>query len=840
MEPFLTTVNEKRLTNHLMLDIGWITMLELDVSITDGRNTRQAGLSNSYTITLDNNGPADLTIVDALVTNTQPAAFLGASWTCSGSGDAVCSSGAGSGNISSNVTIPLGGRITFQVNGTISGAFSGELVNTVSVTLPANITNTTLSTDSDSTTVSAGPGITVTPISNITTEAGGTASFSVVLNTAPSSSITIPLSSNDPGEGVVQSNVQFTNVDWNAPKVITVTGVNDNVDDGNQVYTIVTGAAQSGDGDYNGLNPPDVAMTNIDDDQAGIQVSAISGNTSEAGGTATFGVVLSSEPTANVTIGLVSSDAGEGAPDVSSLLFTPGNWSSIQTVTVTGINDDVVDGDIPYSINLAAASSADGNYTGLTGSAVNVVNLDNDTAGVSVSAISGDTTEAGGTASFTITLNSEPIGTVTVNLSSTNPAEGTVGPSSFDFNAGNWNSAQQITVTGVDDDINDGDQDFAIQIGITSADGNYGGLAVEDVSVRNVDDDTAGFTVSAISGNTTEAGGSASFTVVLNSEPLADVSTNLSSSDTEEGTVSLSTLTFTPENWNVAQQVTVTGVDDDVADGDQDYTVFTAAAVSADETYSGLDPNDVSVSNEDDDTAGVTVAPAKGNTTEAGGSTVFSLVLLSKPTSDVTIGLVSSDPGEGVPPEPNIVFTAENWDVEVIIPVDGVDDDIDDGDQDYTIVTTASSSDSMYNGIAVDDVDVTNEDDDTAGISVSPISGDTTEAGGTATFSVVLDSEPSADVVIGLSSTNTDEGTVSVSSLAFTAGNWDQPQQVTVTGVDDLVVDGDVAYTITTAPASSSDPGYNGFNAADVSVLNLDDDVLPELMFKDGFEGPVP
>ena len=56
---------------------------------------------------------------------------------------------------------------------------------------------------------------------------------------------------------------------------------------------------------------------------------------------------------------------------------------------------------------------------------------------------------------------------------------------------------------------------------------------------------------------------------------------------------------------------------------------------------------------------------------------------------------------------------------------------------------------------------VTNTDNDTAGITVSPISGlTTTEAGGTATFTVVLNTQPTANVTIGLSSSDTTEGTV--------------------------------------------------------------------------------
>src|SRR5207244_2261627 len=108
-----------------------------------------------------------------------------------------------------------------------------------------------------------------------------------------------------------------------------------------------------------------------------------------------------------------------------------------------------------------------------------------------------------------------------------------------------------------------------------------------------------------------------------------------------------------------------------------------------------------------------------------------------------------------------------------------------------------------------------NTDDDTAGITVSPTSGlVTTEGGGTASFTIVLTSQPTASVSIPLSSSNTSEGTVSAASATFTTGNWNVPQTVTVTGVDDFVDDGNFAYTIVTAAATSADANYNARNAA--------------------------
>ena len=57
----------------------------------------------------------------------------------------------------------------------------------------------------------------------------------------------------------------------------------------------MTAAATSADANYNGIDAADVAVTNTDNDAAGITVTPTSGlTTTEAGGTATFTVVLNS------------------------------------------------------------------------------------------------------------------------------------------------------------------------------------------------------------------------------------------------------------------------------------------------------------------------------------------------------------------------------------------------------------------------------------------------------------------------------------------------------------------------------------------------------------------
>jgi len=166
--------------------------------------------------------------------------------------------------------------------------------------------------------------------------------------------------------------------------------------------------------------------------------------------------------------------------------------------------------------------------------------------------------------------------------------------------------------------------------------------------------------------------------------------------------------------------------------------------------------------------------------------------------------------------------------------VTGMDDALLDGDIAYNIVTTAASNDVDYAAINPDDVAVTNTDNEVPPpgvVTVNPTSGlVTTEDGGTATFTVVLGTQPSQTVTIGLSSSNAAEGTVLPASVAFTTANYNVPQTVTVTGVNDAaapMVDGNIAYSVVTAAAISGDPSYSGLDASDVSVTNNDNDVQP-------------
>lgn len=337
----------------------------------------------------------------------------------------------------------------------------------------------------------ATPGITANPAGNlVTTEAGGSTNFTVRLDTAPTADVTVTVVSSNPNEGTPSTgSLAFTTTDWNIPQPVTVTGQDDGANDGTVAYNIVL-TATAGDPDYTSLAPVNVSALNADNEH-GITVAPTSGlTTTEAGGTATFTVRLNTQPSANVTVGLSSGNTTEGTPFPLSLVFDGSDWDQEKTVTVTGANDDVDDGDVTYTIITAPSSSADANYNNINAADVSVVNADNDIAGVVVTPVGGlVVTEAGTTATYTVVLQTQPTVNVSVDVASSDPTEGSVSPSPLTFSPTDWSTPKTVTITGVDDTVQDGSIGYFVTNTFSSSDPVYAGFSPVEVSVTTQDDE---------------------------------------------------------------------------------------------------------------------------------------------------------------------------------------------------------------------------------------------------------------------------------------------------------------------------------------------------------------
>lgn len=311
---------------------------------------------------------------------------------------------------------------------------------------------------------------------------------------------------------------------------------------------------------------------------------------------------------------------------------------------------------------------------------------------------------------------------------------------------------------------------------------------------------------------TAEFGLAASFSVQLDLAPTNVVTIPLSSSNPAEGTVSPDTLTFDPSNWNIPQVVTVTGQDDDIADGPMSYQMLLGPATSADANYDGLDPKDVEVVNVDNEQPGVSVSPSFGlSTGESGKTATFVAFLNRAPTADVVISLTSDNLAEGTVAPATLTFTPADWNVTRTVTVTGVDDHRRDGNQTFRIITTVASDDASYASTHPPDVTVVNEDDDSPGLLWAYKLPLTVAEGGTTNYTVALATQPDANVTVQVTVNDASVVTVSPATLTFTPLDWNTPKVVTITGLDNLITNGTVAFTLTNR-VTTTDPLYADFN----------------------------
>ena len=182
------------------------------------------------------------------------------------------------------------------------------------------------------------------------------------------------------------------------------------------------------------------------------------------------------------------------------------------------------------------------------------------------------------------------------------------------------------------------------------------------------------------------------------------------------------------------------------------------------------------------------------------------------------------------------------WQAEKTYIISVTNDDIDEDDETFLLnlkyVHNIFGKNMIVDasGNACDSVDgcevtVTITDDDTAGVTVSKSAVTVTEQDTTGdTYTVVLDSQPTASVTITIGGQTAADITAAPTPLTFTTTNWGTPQTVTVTAGNDTDTVTDT-HSLTHS-ATSSDTDYSGIPIANVGVtVNDNDSTLPALSF---------
>ena len=727
----------------------------------------------------------------------------------------------------------------------------------------------------------------------LTVDEGGTATYAVELSSQPAGTVTITPASSDPAAATVSpATLTFTTATWNTARTVTVTA---GVDDDAAHETVTVSHGVSGYGSLSTASG--VTVTVNDDDTAGVALSATT-LTVDEGGTATYAVELSSQPAGTVTITPASSDPAAATVSPATLTFNTATWNTAQAVTVAGVED------AQAKVETVTVRHGVSGYAGVSSAAaVAVTVVDNDPLGLTLNPASLTLNEGAGE-TYTVRLDSEPSGTVTIVPSSSDTGAATVSPATLSFTTANWNTARTVSVTALDDaDVNN--ETVAVRHAVSGAGGVTSGTAMT-VTVTDPDMSTGVPAVMISPDNhIIQEGDGETYTVRLDSEPSGTVTIVPSSSDTGAATVSPATLTFTTANWSTPQTVSITAVDD--ADGNNEtvsishgisgggYGSVTATAVAvtvldppalaraagSDKTLTltynkaldrhsvpspvvfrvemdnrGVDLESVKVSgmevslqaarslqqsgkpvtvsytvpgiNPLQDTVGTDAASLRNRSVtvrgvgvepgtltvtegETGGS--YTVKLNTQPTGNVTVTASSGDTAAATVSPATLTFTTSSWNTARTVTVTGVED-VDATDETVTV----SHGVSGYTGVnSASAVTVTVNDDDVPGVMVDPVSL-TVDEGMTGTYAMKLATRPVGDVTITPSSDDTAAATVSPATLTFTTSSWNSAQTVTVSGVEDADA------TDETVAISHGVRGYGSVSTASNVTVTVNDD----------------
>ena len=576
-------------------------------------------------------------------------------------------------------------------------------------------------------------------------------------------------------------------------------------------------------------------QTITENDTRGVTLSTTTLRVNE-GDTESYTVVLDSEPTGDVTVTIggtdntdITVDTDPATPD-ATLTFTPTNWSTPRMVTVTAADDDDAVND-PAVILTHTASGGD--YESLTGPSLSVTITENDTRGVTLSTTALRVNE-GETESYTVLLDSEPTGNVTVTVGgatgdvSVDTSTESDDQTTLTFTPTNWSTPRTVTVMAADDD--DAVNDPAVTLTHTASGGDYESLTGPSLSVTINENDTRGVMLSTTTLTVNEEE-TESYTVVLNSEPTGDVTVTIGGTDNTDITVDTDpatpddqpTLTFTPTNWSTPRTVTVVAADDDDAVNDAAVTL-THAVTGADYGSERVASVAVIIIENDAATFSVTGPATIG---EGAGTATYRVSLSALPSANVTINYATADGtatagSDYMAASDTLTFTPTNWDTAQMVAVTITDDTVDDDDETFTFTLSNPGSGAVLS--ASRSVSTTIMDDDVPVLTVSFAAATySVTEGAPLSVAVSLSAIPERSVTIPLTATNGTGATSSDYSIpsSITFASTETSKTLTFSATDDAVDEDNETVTL---GFGTLPPRMTAGTTSQTAVTIMDDD----------------
>ncbi len=709
--------------------------------------------------------------------------------------------------------------ITHTVGST--GDYSGETASEVEVTIVETDTPTLSIEDAHA------------------NEYAGSVTFTVGLSTASSNAVTVAWATSDLSADAQAGGTATAGQDYTAangtltfpansttPRTISVTIEDDAIDEENETFAVTLSNARNATLD-GGQPTLEAAGTITDDDTRGVTVTPTQFPVTE-GGSNTYAVVLKSQPTEDVTVGVSVPPGTDVSVDKTRLTFTADTWNTAQAVTVRAAEDD----DAVADATLILTHSATGGDYNSEPASIEVTIVENDTPTLSIG--DADADENDGSVTFTVNLSVASSNEVTVAWSTgdgtaTAGSDYTAANGTLTFPANNT-TAQTISVMIANDLVDEANETFTVTLSNAQKPTLAGGRNTLSVTGTITDDDGRGVTVTPTT-LTVNEGDDDTYAVALTSQPTEDVTVTVSVPQDTDVSIDKKSLTFTADNWNTAQTVTVSAAADDDAVVDGAVTI-THTVGGGDYGANSVTASDVEVTITETDTPTLSLGDASAN--EDDGSVTFTVGLSTASSNEVTVAWATGDGTATAGSD----YTAANG--TLTFPASGttpqtvrvtiVNDPVDEENETFTVTLSNAQNATLAGGQPTVEATGTITDDDTRGVTVTPEKLNVPE-GGSATYKVVLKSQPTEDVTVTVGVPQDTDVSIDKARLSFTTSDWNVEQTVTVSAAadDDAVVDD--AVTITHS-VSGGDYGGNSVTASDVEVT-ITETTLPTLSIAD-------
>ena len=665
-------------------------------------------------------------------------------------------------------------------------------------------------------------------------EADANMTFTVALNVLSDKEITVDYATSD---GTATAGDDYTAVSATTltfaaettSQTFTVPILEDDLDEGDETFTVTLSnainATLSG-----GETTLEATGTIIDEDRKPIvTLTPADLSVAEDAGTMDFTVSLDAESSKEITVDYATSDvtaiAGKDYTAVSLTTLTFAAGETEKTFTVPILEDDIDEDNETFIVRLSAPVNAAfaGDVSAIE--ATGTITDNDDLPSLSIADVS--LVEANANMTFTVTLSAASGKTVTVDyatsdVTASEPADYAETDGTLTFSPGETEKTFPVTIK---EDFVDEEEEETFTVTLS----NWSNATVADATATGTieDDDIPQLVVSFDPATyTVDEGSEVTVTVRLNVDPEQTVSIRIGK--THEGGATSADYSGVPGNliFNAGETektITFMAADDDIDDDDEKVVIsFRQLSYIGIETLEGKDRATVSIT--DDDDPQVTVSFDQTTYTVNEGSEVTVTVRLSAdPERTVTIpiettdqgGATSADYSGGAPG--NLIFNA--GETVKTITFTATDDDIDDNNEKVVLSFGTLTDDRVRKGSSAT---VTIADDDERGVTVEPTTLNVPE-GENRTYTVVLKSEPTADVTVTVSVPSGRMGDVSVtgSPLTFTSSNWREAQTVTVNAENDDSVLQDADVTLTHGVTGGD---YADESASSVIVTIINDD----------------